>query len=116
MANTLELALLAGASYFSTRSDINRFPIPTGWSELIGNRGEDPQTGFEARAFQSGSEIVISYAGTYSKSGADLQADVNLGLGLCAECCESSGRSEKDLGRVRPTVSIMRRFHVECDA
>lgn len=53
MANTLDLAMLAGASYFSTRSNINRFPIPTGWSERLQNRDSDDQTGFEARAFAS---------------------------------------------------------------
>lgn len=82
MANTLDLAMLAGASYFSTRSNINRFPIPTGWSERLQNRDSDDQTGFEARAFQSGTEIVISYAGTYTKQNADIIADVKLGTGI----------------------------------
>ena len=64
MTTTLEYSILAGAAYFSTRTDINRFPIPQGWSELIDDRRANDQTGFEARAFQSGTEIVISYAGT----------------------------------------------------
>jgi hypothetical protein len=50
MTTTLDYAQLAGTAYLSNRNDINRFPIPTGWSELIGDRREDPQTGFEARA------------------------------------------------------------------
>ena len=82
MTTTLDLALLAGASYFSTRTEINRFPIPSAWSEKLENRDKDDQTGFEARTFQSGTQIVVSYAGTYSKSAADLLADVNLGLGV----------------------------------
>ena len=64
MTTSIDYALLAGAAYFSNRNDINRFPIPIDWSELVAFRDSDPQTGFEARAFQSGSEIVISYAGT----------------------------------------------------
>jgi len=82
MTTPLDYAILAGASYFSTRSGINRFPIPLGWLELIDDRRANSQSGFEARAFQSGSELVISYAGTYAKSGADIQAGINLGLGL----------------------------------
>ena len=63
MASTLDLATLAGASYNDNRAAINRFPVPQGWA-LYSAVPSDPQTGFEARAFQSGSEIVISYAGT----------------------------------------------------
>ena len=68
MATTLDFALLAGAAYFSTRGENNRFPIPSGWSEKLENRDNDGQTGFEARTFQNGSDIVISYAGTYEKT------------------------------------------------
>jgi hypothetical protein len=84
MATQADYSTLAGAAYFSTRSEINRFQPPTGWSELIAFRDADDQTGFEARAFQSASasDIVISYAGTYSKSVADLLADAKLGAGL----------------------------------
>ena len=81
MANTLELALLAGASYFSTRSDINRFPTPPTWNELIAFRDKDDSTGFEARAFQYGTEIIISYAGTYDK---DYFGDYLANAGLVA--------------------------------
>jgi hypothetical protein len=70
MTTTIEYALLAGDAYFSTRSPINRFPIPERWTEDTNQRRADGQTGFEARTFQKGTEIVISYAGTYSKSGA----------------------------------------------
>jgi Lipase (class 3) len=63
MASTLDLAILAGTSYNDTRSAINRFPVPLGWT-LYSAVPSDDQTGFEARAFQSGSEIVISYSGT----------------------------------------------------
>lgn len=65
MAEPMEYALLAGASYISTRSEINRFPVPQGWTPIV-----DPPpfnndaNGFEAIAFQRGEEIVISFAGT----------------------------------------------------
>jgi hypothetical protein len=64
MTNTIDYALLAGAAYYSTRSEVNRFPIALGWSELFEERIADKITGYEARAFQKGSEIVISYSGT----------------------------------------------------
>jgi hypothetical protein len=64
MTTTLEYALLAGDAYFSTRAEINRFPIPEGWTEDTDERRADVQTGFEARTFQKGNEIVISFSGT----------------------------------------------------
>jgi Ca2+-binding RTX toxin-like protein len=85
MTTSIDYALLAGAAYFSNRNDINRFPIPNGWSELVAFRDSDPQSGFEARAFQSGSEIVVSYAGTdfstVSGFAADSRANAALGTG-----------------------------------
>lgn len=83
MTTTIEYALLAGASYISTRPDINQFPIPQGW-EAVANppHFKDDKTGFEAVAFQRGTEIVISYAGTYDKDyTGDYLADAGLGAG-----------------------------------
>ena len=86
MATSLDLALLAGAAYFSNRGDINRFPIPPSWNELIAFRNNTDSTGFEARAFQSGSEIVISYAGTDFSTpnplAPDMRANNALGTGM----------------------------------
>ncbi len=58
----IDYALLAGASYISTRHDINKFPLPTGWSILPNPNGYrlDTSTGFEAVALNKGNEIVIS--------------------------------------------------------
>lgn len=81
MPNTVEMALMAGGSYISTRSLINQFPAPANWAELVDRRREDPQTGFEATAFISLNQIVISYAGTFTGQTADLAADANLGAG-----------------------------------
>jgi hypothetical protein len=64
MATEVEYALMAGASYISTRAEINRFPVPEGWLESIDDRRQLP-SGFESTYFIRGSEVVISFAGTY---------------------------------------------------
>lgn len=75
MTTPLDYALMAGASYISTRPfDGNKFPIPDGWFEVPVSHANDPVTGFEASTFTNGLEIVISFAGTYDKSAADLTA------------------------------------------
>jgi len=65
MITEIDYALMAGASYISTRSEINQFPVPEGWFEPIEKRTRDDSTGFEATHFIRGTEIVISFAGTY---------------------------------------------------
>lgn len=45
----IDCALMAGASYASTRSDINKFPIPAGW-EVV------PNSHFKDASEQMGSE------------------------------------------------------------
>ncbi|MDD2721960.1 MAG: hypothetical protein PHH47_11700 [Gallionella sp.] len=47
MATAIEYALMAGASYISTRSDSNKFPAPQGWIENVELRKNDPVSGFE---------------------------------------------------------------------
>ena len=79
----IDLALMAGRAYQSTRDEINWFPIPDGWKEMLHKEGDG---GFEAVSFYNGtdlansSEIVISYAGTFDKSYADVLADIELGV------------------------------------
>jgi Ca2+-binding RTX toxin-like protein len=88
MATTIEYALMAGASYYDTRRDLNRFPLPNGWN-WVSRNPQDNVTGFEAAAFTNGTEIVISYAGTYPKNldgtsmplPIDLQVDADLATG-----------------------------------
>lgn len=63
MTTAIEYALMAGASYISTRSEINQFPVPDGWLEVVDERRTLP-SGFEATYFANGTEIVISFAGT----------------------------------------------------
>ncbi len=83
MNRNVELALLAGASYESSRNRVNKFSIPDGWTALnisgwpYGSQKEpqnnvpgrvywqDSTTGFEAAAYVKGSEVVVSFAGTY---------------------------------------------------
>jgi hypothetical protein len=87
----LDCALIAGASYISTRpDDKNKFPVPEGWNELF--RATEPN-GFEATSFIKGSDLVISFAGTYPGSlpgttngtflgiYVDLVADLGLATG-----------------------------------
>jgi Ca2+-binding RTX toxin-like protein len=84
MATILEYALMAGASYDSTRKDKNKIPVPQGWAEVTNSESyyRDPSSGFEVIAFQRGNEIVISYAGTYDKDiRGDMVADAALGMG-----------------------------------
>jgi hypothetical protein len=86
MATDIEYALMAGASYISTRADINQFPVPDGWLENVQKREKDDATGFEATYFTNGSEIVISFAGVYNNppstfSNPDRQAAAGLVLG-----------------------------------
>jgi VCBS repeat-containing protein len=68
MTTTIDYALMAGVSYRSNRDPNNRFPIPSGWSEVAGSYRNLP-SGFEAAAFTNGSEVVISFAGTDFSKG-----------------------------------------------
>ncbi len=78
MTTQIEYALMAGASYISTRADVNQFPVPNGWLAKLDKRQALP-SGFEATYFTMGTEIVISYAGTYDK---DLTGDWVANVGL----------------------------------
>ena len=95
MTTTIEYALMAGRAYLTTRDPINQFPIPREWSEFF--HVPDPATppfqstdGFEAVSFKrstaTGTEIVISFAGTYDKPAnpllnPDMQTDFALAGG-----------------------------------
>jgi len=81
MTTQIEYALMAGASYISTRPDENKFPIPVGWLEKVNKRQALP-SGFEATYFTKGTDLVISFAGTYDKDlTGDIAADIGLGAG-----------------------------------
>jgi hypothetical protein len=111
MTNTIDYALLAGAAYYSTRSEVNRFPIALGWSELVEERIADKITGYEARAFQKGSEIVISYSGTDPNNfsiftSPDGKTNVNLSSGRWAEQLLQAATYYLDIKAANPTASI----------
>jgi Ca2+-binding RTX toxin-like protein len=78
MTTTIEYALMAGASYIDTRKLINRFPTPQNW---VSFNHQSRDSGFEAISFTNGTEIVISYAGTYDK---DIAGDIVADAGLVA--------------------------------
>lgn len=67
MTTTIDYALMAGAAYRTTRSKINWIPAPQRWTPFF--PVPDPTTaaifpatsGFEAAAFQNGTEIVICW-------------------------------------------------------
>jgi len=82
MAAVIEYALMAGGSYISTRSELNRFPVLDGWVDQIDKRQALP-SGFEATYFTNGSEIVISFAGTGPFGDGDwLNGNIPLALGV----------------------------------
>ena len=75
MPDNLDYALLAANSYSAalTPQDVsaaNTLPLPSGWSIL--DSRDDAFSGFTARAYQKGDEIVVAYAGT-SATGSLIQ-------------------------------------------
>jgi hypothetical protein len=92
MTTEIENALMAGASYISTRDGINRFPVPDGWLEVVEDRKALP-SGFEATYFTNGSEVVISFAGT---NPADIAGDIAADLALAAGTLSDQLRQAAD--------------------
>ena len=95
----LDCALMAGASYISTRKPLNQFPVPDGWSELLAKRTAEP-SGFEATCFTKGSnELVISFAGTYPGSlpGTTNGSFLGLAVDLVADVGLASGNGSSQL-------------------
>lgn len=82
MITDIEYALMAGASYISTRADINRFPTPDGWVEKVIKR-QAWGSGYEATYFvsQCSNDIVISFAGT---DPGDWMGDMGTNIALAA--------------------------------
>ena len=107
----IDCALMAGASYISTRSDKNKFPVPAGWSIVPSSHFNDISTGFEAVAFQRGTgantEIVISYAGTDSDDlTGDVAADLALGAGLASEQLLQAAEYYLQIKAINPDAKI----------
>ena len=113
MTTEIDYALMAGHAYRTTRAEINWIPAPVGWTPFfpvpdystaslfpVGN------TGFEAISFKRGAEIVISYAGTYDKSGADIAADVDLFGGRYHAQLLQAARYYLDIKAANPGATI----------
>ena len=80
MPNNLSYALMAGGAYFSTRTEVNKFSSPQGWTSFA---HQALSSGFEAISYVSGNEIVISYAGTYPDGLAgDNEANIVRKIGV----------------------------------
>lgn len=81
MAIQIEYALMAGASYISTRPTINQFPAPEAWVKGMYDKKD---SGFEAQAFlsQCSNEVTISYAGTGPGLNVDWIANSTLASGV----------------------------------
>ena len=108
MATTIEYALLAGASYYDTRAEVNRFPLPENWS-VISRVPQDGSTGFEVSAYKNSlaNEIVISYAGTYDKDIlGDVAADIALGAGLRSDQLFQAAEYYMQVKTDNPTANI----------
>ncbi len=119
MITTIEYALMAGASYVSTRADVNKFPAPQGW---VGVKHDNPPngSGFEAISFipegtvlgtstspGTATEIVISFAGTYDKDiGGDWVTNGLLGLGQGAAQLDQAARYYLDVKAANPDAII----------
>ncbi len=109
MATTIEYMLMAGASYFDTRFDINRTPRPQGWERLDVETGLDHRggkSGFEATAYIKGDEIVIAYAGTYSKDPSDIISDLALAVGYADAQLYKAARYYFDIKKAHPNATI----------
>ncbi len=80
----IDYAIMAGRAYQTNRSGENWFSVPDGWTEFfhVPNDNYPTSSGFEAVSFQSGNQIVISFAGTDSKNiTGDIAADIGLAMG-----------------------------------
>jgi Ca2+-binding RTX toxin-like protein len=112
MTTTIDYALMAGASYFSTRqADGNKIPVPQGWVKVMNPDSyfKDTESGFEAISFSNGTEIVISYAGTYDKPlfpNPDFQADLALGTGWGSTQLDQAAAYFLSIRAANPTAQI----------
>ncbi|OQX16664.1 MAG: hypothetical protein BWK76_11310 [Desulfobulbaceae bacterium A2] len=109
MATDIELAIMAGRAYQSTRDKINWFPSPEGWTEI---EHKTKESGFEAGYFQRGTgadtEIVISFAGTGPEiTNPDWVANTELATGLvCASQLKEAAAYYLEVRKKNPNAKI----------
>ncbi len=101
---------MAGASYISTRADINQFPVPNGWTEQVDKRKKEDSSGFEASYFTKGSEIVISYSGTDPNNAGlfskDMQANLQIIRGDWTAQLQQAVEYYLEIKAANPTATI----------
>ena len=113
-ATIIELALMAGRAYLTTRDQINWLPVPDGWAEFF--HVPDPATastfpaknGFEAISFQKTSnpnDIVISFAGTAS-DGDWTHGNIPLALGNLSDQLRQAADYYLRVRKDNPDASI----------
>jgi len=103
---TYEYAIMAGRAYISTRGKVNRFPVPTGWSQF---NPKKENSGFEAVSFRKGDEIVISFAGTGSIFNKDWLANFGLTLGNCVQQLRDAAAYYMDIKKKNADATIEKR-------
>ena len=81
MAEIWEYAALASAAYSDVAQDPDNFVVlPAGFTQL--SERSDPSTGFFARSYTNGSEVIVAYRGTEDLT--DWSTNVQTALGLNA--------------------------------
>jgi len=110
MPTSVQYALMAGASYISTRPDVNQFPVPEGWNIT---KKEALPSGFEAATFINGgsiatsTEIVISYAGTGpGLTNSDWGANTGLATGYGSDQLLQAAEYYLQVKALNPNTNI----------
>lgn len=112
MTTTIEYALMAGHAYRTTRDEINQLPVPLGWTPFFPVPDSTTLTfpttaGFEAVAFQKGTDIVISYAGTNSADvSGDIAANIGLATGFGSAQLLQAAEYYLQVQAANPTVNV----------
>jgi hypothetical protein len=100
-----QIALLAGASYRSSRAEINRLPIPAGWQEVPLSHVVLP-SGFEAVSFRNSvsGDVVVAFAGTTDL--VDWVANFGLGSGVGSHQLREAAAYYLEIKAANPTAEI----------
>ncbi|MGH9959246.1 MAG: lipase family protein, partial [Pyrinomonadaceae bacterium] len=116
MTTRLDYALMAANVYSAldtVRSEQNTIPLSEGWQIAKWADGQDISsvnrgTGFMARAYQNGNEIVISYCGTTDENGLDwLRGNIPAAIGApLAAQIRDAAKFYLDVKRANPNAVI----------
>ncbi len=105
MTTEIELALMAGGAYISSKNEENQIPAPANWAKLTS--APDANSGFEAVTYIkqgitpiSSPEIVISYTST--NGDGDIPADLALGAGKFSEQLMQAAQYYLDIKAAAP--------------